>query len=135
MCKETLLRIYEMSVVTGEARSQVLEQAIGEPHLELITIDDERNEPEMYARLFGDQCRATVDTVRLSLLRNMKGLTFEQARDHIQGLSFLQLVGAKALWKYRQDVGVAVEEFVREFDRLDVESERVRLHDLAQSVG
>jgi hypothetical protein len=135
MCKETLFRIYELSLSSGGAKNQVIEQILEWAHSEVLTIDDERNEPEMYAHLFGNECRATLETVLLGLMRGTKELTFKQARDHLQALSFLQALIAKALWKYRQEVGLNLEEFARDFDRLDVEHERMRLFEYAQSIG
>lgn len=135
MCKETLFRIYELSLRDGGTRSQVLEQLLQDSNSGVLTVDDERNAPEMYARLFGGECRPTVEALLLALMRGMKERTFEEAHDGIQALSFLQTVAATALWKYRLDVGSRLEEFAREFDRLDVESERVRLHEYTQSMA
>lgn len=41
---------------------------------------------------------------------------------------FIQELGAKALWKYHIELDENIENFVRSFDRLDLESERKRLH-------
>lgn len=135
MCKDTLLRIYEFAQKAGSVKSQVLERFLGGRHSAAITIDDERNEPEMYAHLFGGECQPIMEALLRDLMRDMKGMAFEQAHDQIRALSFLQFVAARGLWKYRQNVGSILEEFVREFDRLDVESERMRLHEYAQSVA
>jgi hypothetical protein len=131
MCKEILFRIYQLSLECGEAKSSVLEKIL-ECSDSALTVDDWRNEPELYARLFGNECRSMVETLLMDLMRDTKERTFKEANDHIQALSFLQTVIAKALWKYRQEVGLSLEEFAREFDRLDVEHERMRLYECAQ---
>ncbi|MDX4956362.1 hypothetical protein [Delftia acidovorans] len=53
---------------------------------------------------------------------------FGESADVINGLMFLQELGAKALWKYHIELDENIENFVRSFDRLDLESERKRLH-------
>ena len=53
---------------------------------------------------------------------------FGESADVINGLMFIQELGAKALWKYHIELDENIENFVRSFDRLDLESERKRLH-------
>lgn len=62
----------------------------------------------------------------------MSGVPYPQCGDFLDALAFIQEISATALWKYRQGVGDAVEDFVRNFDRLDVSDERIRLYDCAQ---
>lgn len=133
MCNQIFLQIYKLFLNGGEAKIACLEELLGGSNGVAATMDDERNEPEMYASLFEGDCRTTVELLYLTLLRAMDGRTYEQCNDLLRGLSFLQLVVTKAMWKYRHDVGPTVEEFAREFDRLDVASERMRLFEYAQS--
>jgi hypothetical protein len=68
-------------------------------------------------------------------MAEMKVLTFEGSEDILDGLEFIQNVGATALWKFNCDMASEMESFVREFDRLDVIGERERLYLLAKTKG
>ena len=53
--------------------------------------------------------------------------------DALKGLSALQEIIATALWRHGCAVGKRLESFARDFDRLDVPTERERLYALAQA--
>ena len=97
-----------------------------------LTHDDIRNESGAYESLFDDENRAEFELLYYSLLHGMKELTYEQSGSMLSALEFLQYVVATGLWKYHQNVGKPLEEFAREFDRLDVPAERVRLYEKAK---
>lgn len=65
----------------------------------------------------------------------MVGIPYSQCEKMIDMLAFMQEILAAALWKYNQKVEVDMENFAREFDRLDVEGERVRLYESVQKRG
>ena len=86
----------------------------------------------MYSALFTGECRLDMETLYLRLLREMRNIPYEQCEDLLEALAFLQQVVATAIWKYHHDVGKHMEAFARDFDRLDVESERMRLYEYAK---
>jgi hypothetical protein len=133
MCSEALLTIYEMFSQSSGQRIASIEGHLG-PHSErpFSAEDLERNQAAIYAALFSPACRVLVEGLYQDSLRRMNGLPFDGSQDLLSGLAFLQDVIAKALWKYECDVGGTLEAFARGFDRLDVPSERRRLHELAQ---
>ena len=90
------------------------------------------SEADAYSVVFSHEGRSRLEGIYFSLLDGMNGLTYQQCDDALEALSFIQEISAAALWKYRLDVGAEIEFFVREFDRLDVPEERVRLYRRAQ---
>lgn len=90
--------------------------------------DLRRNEGDAYA-LFRDD---RLQKLYRRLLREMRGVPFEDCGDIMAGLTFLQTVVATALWKHRLAVPDSLETFAREFDRLDVAGEQRRLYTRAQ---
>lgn len=72
----------------------------------------------------------------LSLYRGtkdvMRAKPFESCAADLEFVVFLQFVVARALWHYKSDVGDELEYFGRQFDRLDVLSERERFYAEAQ---
>lgn len=98
------------------------------------TIDEQRNEHTVYTALFSDECRAEIEDCFREAMRRMRGKSFSESEDDLNALAFLQHVVAAAMWKHRCDTGDMLETFAREFDRLDVELERMRLHMRAQKM-
>ncbi|HYG05629.1 MAG TPA: hypothetical protein VD865_04365 [Stenotrophomonas sp.] len=91
-----------------------------------------RNERLEYEELFSPLCESYVLDMFDRLMSEMKVSDFEASGAVLDGLDFLQRIGAKALWKFHCDLAPAIEGFVREFDRLDVAGERKRLYLLAR---
>jgi hypothetical protein len=87
-----------------------------------------RNKPAMYEELFSPRCNGYVLELLGKLMAEMKVLRFEESGGVLDGLEFVQGVGATALWKYNCSLDLNIESFVREFDRLDVIDERKRLY-------
>jgi len=87
----------------------------------------------MYEELFSLECKGYVLDLLEKLMAEMKVLRFEESGEVLDGLEFVQNVGATALWKFNRSLDSEVESFVREFDRLDVIEERERLYSLAQA--
>ena len=66
-------------------------------------------------------------------MHEMRGARFGESGDFLNAAVFLQDLVATAMWRYHCNVGADLERFTREFDRLDIESERRRLFDAAQA--
>jgi hypothetical protein len=131
---QTLQVIYYLYVKQGGQRTPVLERLMSYKEEEFVFSQDFlRNEPEMYKLLFSVECESCIKGVYEKLFAEMKGLAFMEAGGVIGGLSFLQYVGATALWRFNCDLDCELESFVRGFDRLDLAVEKERLYMLAQS--
>ncbi|MEX5573764.1 hypothetical protein Q1J52_12620 [Pseudomonas lijiangensis] len=126
--------IYFLFVHQSGRRISILESYINYIDGELAFSEDFlRNEHEMYEELFSLECKGHVLDLLEKLMAEMKVLRFEESGDVLDGLEFVQNVGATALWKFNCSLDSEVESFVRGFDRLDVFEERERLYSLAQA--
>ncbi|MEE4790908.1 hypothetical protein V2K52_25690 [Pseudomonas alliivorans] len=126
--------IYLLFVRKNERRLSVLEAWINYIDGDLVFSEDFlRNEPEMYEELFSLKCKGYVLGLLEKLMAEMKGLRFEESERVLDGLEFVQNVGATALWKFNCNLDAELRSFVREFDRLDSVEERKRLYSLAQA--
>ncbi|MEE4755471.1 hypothetical protein V2K79_25810 [Pseudomonas alliivorans] len=134
MCEITMQIIYLLFVRKNERRLSVLEAWINYIDGDLVFSEDFlRNEPEMYEELFSLKCKGYVLGLLEKLMAEMKGLRFEESERVLDGLEFVQNVGATALWKFNCNLDAELRSFVREFDRLDSVEERKRLYSLAQA--
>jgi hypothetical protein len=109
----------------------LIEAEVGIDARVLVTEDERRNERACYERLFSNECRAFVEVFYSDMTNRMKHGSYGEAAGPLFVLAFLQEIVATALWKYDLDVGEELTQFAREFDRLDVETERVRLYERA----
>lgn len=134
MCEITVKVLYFLFVYQKGRRISVLESYINYIDGELIFSEDFlRNEPAMYEELFSLECKGYVLNLLEKLMAEMKVLKFEESGRVLDGLEFVQNVGATALWKFNCNLDSEVESFVKGFDRLDVVEERERLYSLAQA--
>ncbi|MEB0048718.1 MULTISPECIES: hypothetical protein [unclassified Pseudomonas] len=134
MCEITMQIIYFLFVHQKGRRLSVLEFCINYIDGDLAFSEDFlRNEPAMYEELFSLECKGYMLDLLEKLMTEMKVLRFEESGEVLDGLEFVQNVGATALWKFNCNLSSEVESFVREFDRLDVVEERERLYSLAQA--
>lgn len=134
MCREAISYIYKIHVLKGGVRSSLIEDEFrGELTKLKITDLGVNGERDLYDQMFADECKVIVEGLYFKALETMKVLKFEACGDQLDTLDFIQKVVATALWKFRYDVGDALEQFARDFDRLDVPEERNRLYDRAQS--
>ena len=134
MCEITMQIIYFLFVSQGGRRLSVLESCINYVDGTFVFSEDFlRNEPAMYEELFSLECKGQVLVLLEKLMAEMKVLRFEESGEVLDGLEFVQNVGATALWRFNCKLDSEVESFVREFDRLDVVEERERLYLLAQA--
>lgn len=133
MCRKHLLLLYRAFFARTCRRVAFIEQWLsfqGEPPP--LSLDETRNEREAYAALFSDKCRAELELLHQAAMREMRGKSYGHSGDVLEALTFLQEIVATGLWKHQCVVGVILEAFAREFDRLDVPDERKRLHGVAQ---
>jgi hypothetical protein len=63
-------------------------------------------------------------TTQIKKLENINQRSFDEVFDVLE---VLQAIGSTALWKYEMSLLANIEEFVRDFDRIDDSSERVRI--------
>lgn len=54
----------------------------------------------MYEELFSLECKGQVLVLLEKLMAEMKVLTFEESGEVLDGLEFVQGVGATALWRF-----------------------------------
>ena len=133
MCEITMKMIYFLFAHQNGRRLSILESHINYIDEGLSCSEDFlRNERAMYEELFSLRCKGYVVGLLEKLMIEMKGLRFDESEKVLDGLEFVQNVGAKALWKFNCNLDAELKSFVREFDRLDAVEERVRLYSLAQ---
>lgn len=132
MFSQILLLVYRLFLHEGGRKINWMEQYLGYDGRAALSSDDMKNVPSTYEAIFSEEHRPKMEQLYLKLLNEMNGIPYGQCGDVLEALAFLQEASATALWKYHQNVGVVIEEFVRDFDRLDVSHERVRLYEKAQ---
>lgn len=133
--REALLAIYDLFVQRRQHRLPSLEKHIGHRCREgRPLIDDERNEPALYAALCGQEGQAYVVGLYESALTAMRGQHFADCSDALECLGFLQEVIATAMWRYGCKCAAVLDAFARDFDRLDLPQEQRRLHAMAQGI-
>lgn len=135
MFEQMLLLVYRLFLDGGGRKIERIEQYIGYDAKATVSSDDMKNEPRAYETIFSAEHRPKLERLYLELLNEMKGVPYQQCENVLEALSFIQEVSATALWMYHQGVGTEIEEFARDFDRLDVPDERVRLYKDAQNVS
>lgn len=132
MCDHILSKIYSLYLNKGGNRVILIEAYLSYNHIYEISLDDERNQPYLYATLFSDECQVYIERLYLRLLSEMKGIPYEKCDNIIEALMFIQQISSTALWVYNCNASQKLETFVRDFDRLDVSSEKIRLYESVQ---
>lgn len=131
---DPLLLIYKLLLDQGGDRAPAIERYLEFDISQPASEDDKINEQIIYSTLFNENL-PRIERIFINLLEDMRGTPFEQCDTTIDGLALLQSIISTALWKYHQNVGETLEHFARDFDRLDVPEERVRLYKAAGSKG
>jgi hypothetical protein len=135
-CRNHLLVVYRAYATRTGIRVSLVERGMSRSaQVTRLSDDERRNESATYAALFSDVCRFLLEDLYQEAVRNMRGKPFGECEDALNALSFLQEVTSTALWRHRLVVGETLTKFAREFDRLDLRSERERLHARAQGEG
>ena len=132
MFNKLLLLVYKLFLDEGGQRLNWMEQHFCSDVEIALSSDERMNKPETYASLFSQSNQIKLEELYVELLDEINGMPFQQCGEILDMLTFIQEVSATALWKYHQRVGAVIENFVRDFDRLDVLDERVRLYKNAQ---
>lgn len=103
------------------------------PNIQFKNMDSLTNEEKRLetAKLFAEGGKV-VGQLYQYLMQQLRSVRFEDADDIIFGLEFLHSAGATAMWQYHYSVPDYFARFIREFDRLDVPEERLRLYKLAK---
>ena len=89
--------------------------------------DGAYSEAECYNLLFGSSCQDYVYDVYCDLLKELKNDPKGEMSELLDALSCLQTICSIALWTFRCNLRPELDYFTREFDRLDMQSERLRL--------
>jgi hypothetical protein len=128
---DILRQLYSLNLHEGSSPIVTIERYLQMTKPVDMSDDLRRNEPNLYKTLFviGG---SGLEQFFHRLLLDMKNRPFASTLDTIVALSFIQLVVAKALWKYHLSVAPSLEAFARNFDRLDIPAERRRLYEFAQ---
>ena len=135
MCERLMGVAYSMYLSRERPEVSIIEKYINYPINGIsVSVDDVRNESEIYAKIFRSRQDSFVYGLFLRLLGDLKGRPREDASDVIGGLEFIQEIGARGLWPFGLHVSADFEDFIRAFDRLDVAEERERLYVWAQTV-
>lgn len=133
MCEIFIKAVYTLFLQRGGQASEFIEACINYTDDDAIVSDDDfRNESAIYEGLFSEECCDYLFGLYGRSMKRMKGLGFKESVDILEGLVFIQVIGATALWRFNLELGFDLEEFVRGFDRLDVFEERERLYLRAQ---
>lgn len=129
MCKNNFIKIYNLVAIRESIKCPLLEGMVNcKTDTQLHHEGDNLNEHYMYNELFSPACNTYIMDLFHNLIIKMKHVEFEKAQEAIEGLVFIQIIGATALWKYNCAIDPELENFVRDFDRLDVQEERRRLY-------
>jgi hypothetical protein len=124
--------LYSRFLQRGGKRIAAIERLLEGGAPEPDGMDSNDDEASIYAALFSDTCRRKFEQLHLTLMDELRKTASHSYGDVIEGLSFTQEIAATGLWKYHEHIGARLESFVRDFDRLDVPEERVRLYESAQ---
>lgn len=136
LCKEKLAILYRAFLVRPRKRVAFIEDWLrGCDVQSKPTLDEQRNAPDAFRALFCDECLSELESLYRAAILNIRGRAFESCSDGMKALEFLQDIVATALWRHRCAVGATLEDFARDFDRLDVPDEMRRLHMEAQRMA
>lgn len=132
MLQDTIHNAYQLFLKQGGQRAALLESIFQIDATKQSSLDDSRNEASVFSALTSEENLRQLSSLHSSLMDRLASKTLDQSNEEIDALACLQEILSVALWKHNRYIGFSLESFVREFDRLDMASERARLHDLAQ---
>jgi hypothetical protein len=102
---------------------------LGIDKLPVVDEDARRNERVHYQDVFGGECLSCVGDLFDTTCKKVAA----GERQSLLALEIMQGIFARAAWSYGYTLPSRLDEFTREFDRLDVESERARLFDYCKA--
>ncbi len=132
MFKEDLQLVYLLFFDRTARKVNWLERYLGITSLIALSDDERMSELHAYRDIFSADCRPCIEQLYAKLLDELKTVSYDQSGEIIEALAFVQEISATALWKYHLEIGQRVEKFVKDFDRLDVSTERIRLYEFAK---
>jgi len=95
-------------------------------------IDCDKDEQGIYKSLFSIENQRKFYSLYSRIQDEMVGISYSECEKIIDMLAFMQEVLATAIWKHNIKVEMEMENFARDFDRLDVVAERIRLYESVQ---
>lgn len=133
-CLHLISPIYQAIRESSGRSTVLLEQWIGyDVTRGPLSADDRRNQQSYYQQLFSGDCQKKVAALLVRAMQALHGLEYEQSSDVLATLNLLQMIIANALWRFDVKVSPFLEDFAREFDRLDDSEVSLLLHHRAQS--
>lgn len=132
MFEDNLFSVYQIFLFEGGERVGYLEERFGFSPNQPVSIDERRNIKNSYALLFSIENKRRLEELYFGAMKEMKGVDYNRCDHILRALEFIQQISAAAMWRYGQSVSPIMEDFVRDFDRLDVPAERHRLYEVAQ---
>lgn len=133
MCRRSIFLAYQKFVTRTSSRIPKLEQYMRAHDIALDDFSDESiNDLDLCHAIFSPDCRCELENIFRTSLNEIQTASFSGSEDDVLLLVFIQDLAARGLWKYHLDVGDLLDNFAREFDRLDVPSEQARLFEWAQ---
>jgi len=133
MFNQYLIVVYCLLLKRGENRVPWIERFLKFDNAYQTSIDDARNEPNIFEQIFSTESVVEFEHIYKLLLREIDGVPYSKCGDQFEAFKFIQLVSSKAIYQYRINIGSLLEKFVIEFDRLDVNDDCNRLYESAQS--
>jgi len=124
----SLAKIYRIYARNGGGTSAFLDDLF--KHFlstTLLSKDDERNTDSLYRNVFKEDSGCSFLLVFRRVVKALAESPRDSAEDLLVAMIFFQYVIATGLWRHRLTIQVQLSEFAREFDRLDVATERDRL--------
>ena len=136
MCLMILSEIYIMNIQNGGRKNFILEKYFFNKYLleykKNHTTYPSHKEEDLFLLFFNEECLFVLDELYEYLMNQMSNKNYEDCFDVIEALEFIQFICAKAMWKYHLKINETLEDFTRDFDRLDLVSEKIRLYNIAQ---
>lgn len=133
-CKDALTRIYKFWLSKnnpiGHLEAYLLYERseFQDGLLPLSAIEDQ------YRWLLTETCDNYLRGAIGTTINSIISTSFEEADEkYIPAIIFFHDVLAAAMWKFHMDISADFEQFVREYDRLDVKTERIRLYEALKS--
>jgi hypothetical protein len=115
-------------------RSTAVAQHLGIGSDDWLTVDDTRNDREIFRSLFSGANVQKLDALWRDAIRQFKSKTISDCATELEILRFYQGVFNNAWVTYKIELAPRQYDFVRDFDRLDVPSELARFHEWAQTI-
>jgi hypothetical protein len=125
---ECFAKIYFLYINKGKPKINVIEEIEKININFLITEDDKKNEKYLYEKVFFSEEENVILHIFMHIKDKIKKISYVEATDLLKALEFVQEITATAMWKYGINVSEELSQFTREFDRIDIEFEKIRFY-------